>query len=472
MRKSVIKSLVYGSLSVMLISMLIVTLLFFYSVRSNIINEAYSDMNNCIEHVKPLAQMSLDFSTSKMLRLFEASMQQFGHFTKYNLIVCETDGTLIWNDAGLSNSQFQKYIPRLTRLFSRQSVVRFSDVFNDIYKGRTISIGEVVRSDTSGKSWFIFCTAKSPSIAKRFADALLEILVMQLAALTFMAIFLYLITNKITSPLRKINNAVKAFTKGDFSRRVQYKSNNEIGELAANINAMADSIENLEKLRSDFVSDVSHELRTPMTSISGFVEGILDGTIPKDQSDKYLAIVLSECKRLSRLVNDFLNISRFDRGETSLNRSDFDILELARVILLKFETEITDKNINVEFESDSNHCIVNADKDLYTQVFTNLMHNAVKFTNSGGNIFLRLEENNKKCVFSIENSGPGIEPDKLNFIWERFYKTDNSRSTDKSGVGIGLYIVKKIIDSHGENISVTSTPGETTKFVFTAELSN
>ncbi len=472
MRKSVLKSMVFGALSVMLVSMLVLTLVFFYSVKSNIVSETYADMNNCLENIRPLAKMSLDFTTRKMLMFFQASIQQFSNMTKYNLIVCESDGGIIWSDVEISNSEFEKYFYLSKSKFGKRPLMRTAGIFDDIYGGGTITSAEIVKSDSSDNFWYVFCSASAPSISSLFTNVLLEVMLMVLAALMFMAVFLYLITNSITSPLRKINSAVKAFSKGDFSRRVHYKSGNELGELADNINAMADSIENLERMRSDFVSDVSHELRTPMTSISGFVEGLLDGTIPKENSEKYLSIVLSESKRLSRLVNDLLNISRFDRGKTKLNRTDFNILELAKVILIKFESEVTKKDINVEFDSDSPECIVNADKDLYTQVLTNIVHNAVKFTNTGGTIRLKLSEKNNKCFFTVENSGKGIEKDKLNFIWERFYKTDDSRSTDKSGVGLGLYIVKRIIDAHGENIYVTSTPNVVTKFTFTAELSN
>lgn len=470
MRRSVIKSLIMGSLTVMLISMIIVSLVFFYNVKSDMVTETYVNMDKCMEHIKPLARMSVDYSASKMMNFFRTSMLQFSQLTNYSLIICETDGDVIWSDVDLSNSNFDKYFRKIYPQFSKNIRTRSDGVFDSVYKTHTITVGEVVKSETTANSWIVFCTAKQPNISNKYANVLLDVLFMGIASLAFMGIFLYLISNKITSPIEKINIAVKAFSKGDFSRRVEYKSDNELGELADNINAMADSIENLEKMRSDFVSDISHELRTPMTSISGFVEGLLDGTIPYDQSEKYLSIVLSESKRLSRLVNDLLNISRFEKGNIQIIKTGFDILELARIVLIKFESEITRKNISVDFDSETSECLVNADKDLYTQVLTNIVHNAVKFVDAGGSLRLKLETKKDKCVFSVENSGAGIAEDKLNFIWGRFYKTDDSRSSDRSGVGLGLYIVKRIIDAHGESIKVSSEPGVNTCFTFTAEL--
>lgn len=471
MRRSVIKSMIVGSLAVMLVSLLIVTVVFFYTVKSSMETGTYSDMQAFINHVKPITQMSLDFSTSRMMKLYDESMEQFSHFTKYNVLISTQSGEVIWSDTDVLTSQVRPHIKSAIDKMSGNTKFQSVNLLSSIYPGRTITVAEAVSGEIADRTWYIFCTSKAPSATGQFFDVILEIMIMELAALLFMAIFLYLFSKNITSPLRKINNALKAFSRGEFSTRVEYCSGNELGELARNVNIMADSIENFEKMRSSFVSDVSHELRTPMTSIAGFVEGILDGTIPRSESDKYLGIVLSETKRLSRIVNDLLSVSRLDSGKQKINRTDFDIYELAKIVLLNFEKEITSKDINITFESDLEQCIVNADRDAYTQVLINLIHNAVKFTEHGGDIIIRLKETKDKCKFTVENTGKGIEKEKLNFIWERFYKTDNSRSSDKSGVGLGLYIVKRIIDAHDEKIYVSSIPDKCTAFTFTVSLS-
>ncbi len=470
MGKSVIKSMIAGSLVVMLLSMAILTVVFFYNVKSNIESQAFDDMNMCVDNVKPIAKLSLDFSTRKMQMMFDASMNQFTGFTKYRFIICKKDGQLVWYDSGLSPSEIRPYVKKAVSNIGGRQFIKSIGIFDGIYGTKTMTYGETLESSDGSEAMIVFCTATLPSVSSKYVDILLEILVMEVAALFFMAVFLFLFSRNITSPLHKINVAIKEFSKGDFNKRVEYNSDNEMGELAANVNVMAESIQNLENMRSAFVSDVSHELRTPMTSISGFVEGILDGTIPKEESEKYLGIVLSESKRLSRLVNDLLNISRIESRKIEIHKSVFNITEITKQVLLKFETDITKKDVNVYFESDSEEINVYADVDYVTQILINLIHNAVKFTPLNGNIRIRLEIESEKCMVHIENDGEGIDKDKLGLIWERFYKTDVSRSSDKSGVGLGLYIVKKLIDAQDESIFVSSEPQKNTIFTFSLDM--
>lgn len=462
--------MIAGSLVVMLVSMVILTAVFFYNVKTNLESQNFEDMNICVDNIKPVARLSLDFSTSKMRMMFDASMNQFTSFTKYRFIICKTDGQPVWFDSEISPSDLKPYLKKAVSLIGENSQVKSIGLFDSIYGAKTMTYAEPLISTDGREMMIVFCTAKLPSLSSRFIDILLEILVMEIAALFFMAVFLYLFSRNITSPLHKINVAIKEFSKGDFNKRVEYNSDNELGELAYNVNVMAESIQNLENMRTAFISDVSHELRTPMTSISGFVQGILDGTISKDESDKYLEIVLSESKRLSRLVNDLLNISRIESGKLEIHKTRFDITELAKQVLLKFETDVTKKEISVYFESDLEEIFVFADVDYVTQILINLIHNAVKFSSNQGFIKIKLEIQDEKCMVYVENDGEGIERDKLSLIWERFYKTDSSRSSDKSGVGLGLYIVKKLIDAQNESVFVSSDKGKNTVFAFTLDI--
>ncbi len=233
---------------------------------------------------------------------------------------------------------------------------------------------------------------------------------------------------------------------------------------------MADSLENLEKMRSGFVSDVSHELRTPMTTISGFVEGILDGTIEKEEHSRYLEIVLSESKRLSRLVTELLKLTRMQNNEIKLDLSEFDIADLAYQALFGFEKQINDNELEIETNVPDEKIAVVADRDAITQVLTNLLGNAVKFTPQGGKISIRIWKHQARAYVEIKNTGAGIEPEKLKYIWDRFYKTDTSRNSDKGGFGLGLCIVKSIIDKHNEKIWAESVVGEHTLFAFSLKL--
>jgi signal transduction histidine kinase len=239
---------------------------------------------------------------------------------------------------------------------------------------------------------------------------------------------------------------------------------------------MADSLARLEDMRSSFLANVSHDLRTPMTTISGFVDGIIDGTIPEDKHSYYLGIISSEVRRLSRLVSSLLQLSRTEAGDTKLKPSDFNLSEKTRQVLISFENKIDDKKLEIEFVN-ARDIYVNADMDAMHQVIYNLIDNAVKFTPEGGKVCLTLsvisiDRRIKKALFSIKNTGQGIPPEETPYLFERFYKSDRSRGLDKTGTGLGLYIVKTTLLSHGEDIKVASEPGKITEFSFTLPLSD
>ena len=266
----------------------------------------------------------------------------------------------------------------------------------------------------------------------------------------------YFITNRIVKPLKKMTSAAKKFAKGDFSVRVDVtKNNDEVADLARAFNNMADSLESLEKMRNSFLANVSHELRTPMTTIAGFIDGINSGAIPQEKHDYYLGIISAEVHRLSRLVTQLLDISRLESGERKFNYTDFDVAETARIILISFENQIDGKRLDVEFESEFDGMYVRADKDAIYQVIYNLCHNAIKFSPNEGKLRIAISRiTDSKIKFSIYNQGQNISEEDSKMIFDRFYKTDKSRSLDKSGVGLGLYICKTVVDAHGETIGV------------------
>ena len=244
----------------------------------------------------------------------------------------------------------------------------------------------------------------------------------------------------------------------------------EIGALAASFNQMAESLEQSEKRRADFIANVAHELKTPMTTISGFADGILDGTIPKEEETKYLTSIRDETRRLSRLVRDMLDVSSTkSRLSDPKRRTVFDLNELLLQTLLSFEDRATKKNLDVDPQLPENNIMVLADKDAITRVIYNLLDNAVKFANPGSCLTLRLYKDGEKAYVSVKDIGETIPPDDLPFIFDRFHKSDRSRSLDKEGMGLGLYLVKTIINSHDEDIAVKSEDGMT-EFVFTLKL--
>ena len=222
----------------------------------------------------------------------------------------------------------------------------------------------------------------------------------------------------------------------------------------------------VETMRRSFVANVSHELRTPMTTIAGFIDGILDGTIPAEKRDYYLKIVSDEIKRLSRLVKTMLSLSRIDSGQLRLNMVDFDLLRLTGQTLLTFEKRIEEKSITIEGLEDAEPMPVHGDYDLLGQVLYNLLDNAVKFTNAGGSICIHMEKQDDRTVCSIRNTGAGIPAEEMPRIFERFYKSDRSRGLDKNGIGLGLYIVQTAVALHKGEVLVRSVEGDYTEFSF------
>ncbi len=274
----------------------------------------------------------------------------------------------------------------------------------------------------------------------------------------------YLASAQLTKPLRQMAAVVKRVERGDFSAKLSLERQDEIGLLADAINKMVISIGALEGMRREFVSSVSHELKTPMTTISGFVDGILDGTIKPEEQSKYLRIVSDETKRLSRLVNSMLQLSRLESEEMKLNKTTFNISDMIISVFLSFEQKIDEKNLTISGLDLLQPISITADKDLIYQVVYNLTENAIKFSNKDGEISVVSSATKQNVNFSIKNTGEGLNSQEISKIFDRFYKTDRSRSKDKSGMGFGLYIVKTIINMHNGKINVDSVLGEYTQF--------
>ncbi len=277
----------------------------------------------------------------------------------------------------------------------------------------------------------------------------------------------YLITERIIGPLKHMSRAAKAFGMGQYDVRVPVRGNDEVAELALAFNNMASSIADNEEQRRTFLANVSHDLRTPMTAISGFIDGILEGAIPPEKQPYYLNIIAAEVRRLSRLVGTLLDISRIQAGDRKFTMTAFSICEMARQIIISFEQKIEAKHLEVEFDCEQEDLYVSADRDAIYQILYNICDNAVKFSREGGKYRVRIFAHQKKIYTSVYNEGVGIPEQDLPHVFDRFYKSDKSRGLDKTGVGLGLYIAKTILDAHKEEIWVKSRHNEYCEFVFT-----
>ena len=277
------------------------------------------------------------------------------------------------------------------------------------------------------------------------------------------------------NPLREMAKTASAFGHGNLDARVRLNRHQpqEVEELALAFNNMASSLQKSEYQRQEFVANVSHELKTPMTTIGGYIDGMLDGTIPPEKHRHYMQIVSDETKRLSRLVRSMLDISllQSEGGIPDEKKSRFDISECAGQMLLTFEQKIVSKGLDVEVSLPDYPLFTVANRDAICQVIYNLIDNAVKFCPSGGVLGLKISTGDSKIYLSVENEGESIPPEELPLVFDRFHKLDKSRTQNRDGWGLGLYIVKTIVCSHGEDISVTSMDGKTA-FTFTLPLVN
>ena len=313
---------------------------------------------------------------------------------------------------------------------------------------------------------YCYVSTKSSFVSGLVMATMRTFLAAAITTMLLSLVFIYVLSYHLSQPLRQMSNAAKKFAVGDFSARVNVSSQDEVGELALAFNHMADSLTASEGMRRSFIANVSHELKTPMTTIAGFIDGMLDGTIPPERHRHYMNIVSLEVKRLSRLVQSMLALSRIDNGELKLNCREFEMFSVIVNVLAGFEHKISEKNIEIKGLEDFVSLKVNADPDLMHQVVYNLIENAVKFTNENGYISFSAIETKYDITVAIENSGPGIPPEDIRYIFDRFYKTDKSRSVDKKGMGLGLFITKSIMRLHSGYIYVESEPDKYTRFTF------
>lgn len=313
---------------------------------------------------------------------------------------------------------------------------------------------------------YVVTSAPADALAQTVKSNLSIYIYSVLGALVLSLAFVWLLSDRFVRPLREMAAAARSFAQGDFSPRVKVKGKDEVAQLGEALNGMATSLSSVETMRRSFIANVSHELKTPMTTIAGFIDGMLDGTIPQEKQAKYMAVVSNEVKRLSRLVRAMLDLSRIDSGEVKMNTVNMELSEMVCSALVASESRIEEKHLTVTGMEEWEPQEVSGDYDLMNQVIHNLLDNAIKFTDEGGNIHIRLYRENSRVYVSIRNTGAGIPADEMPRIFERFYKSDRSRSIDKNGVGLGLYIVHTVIRLHGGEIAVRSVQGEYTEFCF------
>lgn len=334
-----------------------------------------------------------------------------------------------------------------------------------VYKDEYYIVALPVSVNNYDFSGAVFVATSSKDVDKLLGNMAKILIISFIVVMLISTAIILLVTNKLVLPLKEMAKMAKVFAKGDFKNKILINQDNEIGELSLELNKMAESLEQMEDNRRYFIASVSHELKTPMTIIIGSIEAILDGLVATEDQNEYLQVIFNEVKRLSNVVTSMSNLTKIDSGQMRLEMKKVNINEIIRQVIFNFDKAISNKNIKI-YGLNNEDIFVKADNDLLYQVIYNLIENAIKFVNENGYIKIRYQYSADLVYVGIKNSGMGINGDDIKHIFDKFYKVDESRSMDKNGMGLGLYIVKKILKLHGSDIEVESIPNEYIEFFF------
>lgn len=457
-----------------LVSVMTATLAFFYQVDRYMLTETQGQLRRTAMYLADQTAMILDDAPEETVALYRRGLLRTVSENGVTIIVTDPYGTVqLWADTDGITSGSGDSLRVNSRAAQRVRLMGYYSEMGTlgVLDGDSYIVGAQCRNEQGDIAALVFVAAYSAAISKVMHTLSNTALFVMLITLIAALILSYYISQRMTRPLKTMANAAREFAAGNFAVRVSEDSRcEEIDELSIAFNNMANDLAKLEELTRGFIGNVSHEFKTPMTTIGGFVDGMIDGTIPLEQRDKYLRTISEEVKRLSRMVTRMLDAAKIQSGELILSPAPFDFSEMASQILFSFEQKIEQKGIEVDAELDDRLWVL-GDRDHVFRAVYNLVDNAVKFTAQGGRLILRAQAHGTMCDFSITNTGTGIAPEDIPHIFDRFYKADRSRSLDKTGAGLGLYIVKNIINLHGGDISVRSDGGET-EFSFTLPISS
>ena len=450
----------------------------FFSLSYNYARSQQSD--EMLDRAQVMSRLSVDYLESGRYLNIEnlqndPGFQQLASFgatvSDVQFMICDTEGhVLLSTDENLSGKVVTMPEEMTRKILEDGSASRRDDL-GGLYEQKRLVVGvPVVNRETDQTVGVVYAVSLSTS-----ADSMWQGFVGLFFMTAFVVLMIAFMASSITAmrqvqPIREMVQATRQYAEGDFDVRMKdYGRNDEMGELAASFNNMAETLQQTERQRREFIANISHELKTPMTTIAGYTDGILDGTIPPENERQYLQIISDESRRLSRLVRRMLDVSQLQVMDPLKNGSHFDICESMRRVLISMEKKITDRHLDVDADIPEEPILVRGDNDMITQVIYNLLENATKFAREGTTLYLGVTTIDGKARVTVRNLGDTIPAEELPLLFERFHKSDKSRSEDKDGVGLGLYIVKTILEQHKEKISVTSENGVTT-FAFSLSM--
>ena len=473
MLRSMFSRLMAVIMAAILVVVIGISALFYVTSRSNYID---SRMDELKVQAYEIAYLASQVRTNALSAFGYSSITEsyinwkadtiYAEFNAYSVVVNRTGQITVYMTPALmqeSGIEFdkQRIVDTLAEVLKGQEIVQLE-------KGSqgpmfTVAVPWITGDVVVGA---VYIQTAAQTVYASYQGVAYKIALTALAVAALAAVSVFFITRQIVEPLRVMAQMAGDFAQGKFDRRVPVSGSMETQELASAFNLMAGQLEALEQTRRDFVANVSHELRSPMTSIQGFLTGMLDGTIPPEEHKQYMQTVLEETRRLSRLVGSLLNLSRMENSETQLAYSDFDIHEMIRQVIIANLPALDEKQMDVSLSFEDEPMRVHADAEQIEQVLINLVSNAIKYTPEGGRITITTQQD-KNTRVTVRDNGPGVAPEDAPYIFDRFYKADKSHTVGK-GTGLGLAISKRIMDKHGQTLRLLPE-GPGAAFEFTLE---
>ena len=477
MARSMFSRLMTVFLAVILVCSAVLMGFFYMSTRDSLIA---GNVSTLMQQAREMAYLSSMLDDGRVLigqsrsatteRYLKWKAQQiYDRFGAYCIVISRSgQKSLYANNSILSDEELLATLNTedmnltLSRVLAGEEITKQTTVAN----GSMYTVAVPWMQDANVLGAVVIQTA-AQAIRASYEALIWPALIATAAAFLVAALLCSLFARQVTQPLTQMELAAQGMARGDFSVRAMEKGSRETQSLARSFNAMAGQLEELESSRKEFVANVSHELRSPITSIQGYMQSMLDGTSPPESQGQYMQVVLDETRRLSKLINGLLNLSRMERKDEPLALTDYDLNEMSRRVLITKMNQIDDKRIEVEADFGDEPCFVRADADQIEQVLINLVDNALKFTPEGGHLALKNRTEGNTVFMTVSDDGCGILPEDQKHVFDRFYKADKAHTVGK-GTGLGLSISKCILDKHGQSIRlVPSEKGAT--FEFTLE---
>lgn len=466
MKRNILPKFFFIYMIIMTISILLVPSFTNQSFKDVLIREKQISMQ---KEAKLIARQYVNdyFSENASTKRVSQYFRELHNLLNSEIWLCDQNGMIITTSTKQSTIQYHTDVKSLDNTIDLTHTFHAVGTFSHTFDTEMISIGRPIYASRKLVGYLLLhspvsALSSTQSGITRATYVSIGILLIVILCL------MYYFSRKILVPIEEINHAAREYAKGNFNTFIPIKRTDEIGELASSLNFMASELSKTEQYRKDFISNISHDFRSPLTSIKGYLEAMLDGTIPPQLYERYLGVLLDETKRLTKLTEGLVALKTLNGNTPLLKISNFDIIKTIHSTINTLEGQCDMKHIQIHMNTDMNTCLVQGDKTKLEQVVYNLIDNAIKFSKPQGEIVVSIKElNNHKVSISVKDNGIGIPRSEQTHIWERFYKVDNSRGKDKSSHGIGLAITKEIIHAHNEQINLISTENVGSEFVFT-----